>query len=202
MVMAKEGSTNQSLETALAGLGKDSLSIAFYVQSNRVRIMRRGDHAVESPICEFIESSGQWELCANDGTRQITLLPLHTVHGLAVTMLGDDLDLRGTVYARDRDGAAPAIDSIVPGRKAAKRDLAMVRDRGGEPTHVVRADGPTGIHVVDCSGNVVALCSSEPDEEAVEVLLLMKCTAADLVAVLSALTVVQLVRMDQLLPVD
>ena len=76
----------------------------------------------------------------------LTLVPVANGSAVRVAMVDPDARL---------------VSTLVPAR--GPRDLGSVRDRYEQPRMFVRGDGPTGIHVVDPQGNVVAIASRDPE---------------------------------------
>jgi hypothetical protein len=83
-------------------------------------------------------------------------------HEVRVTLVG----------ARREDGAGVALvdhrlhsaATFTPGERGAAGDSGMVRDAGGAAYMALRTDGPTGIHIVDPHGRVLALVSRRPPQ--------------------------------------
>lgn len=137
--------------------------------------LREGNEEVLTARCE----GGQWTLLEPDGQVFCDLLPLDIGDATAVCVLEPGMTTRATVYSLDGQG----------------RDVAMVRDGHGEPILVVRSDGPTGLHVVDMNGDVVAIAGSERKSDPVlEVLVLAGCSNNTAFGVVAALLSVQLER--------
>lgn len=89
---------------------------------------------------------GTWDIAdAPSGRVDVTLIAVE-VDGVQRAAIVDHRGRTAATYTPACEGDDPA-------------GVGIVRDSHGEPAFVVRSDGPTGLHVTDMDGNVLALAS-------------------------------------------
>jgi len=100
--------------------------------------------AEDLPVLEASWAGGMWHL-RETGQDRVALTLLAVAHGntTRVALVDDRARLAATI--------TPA--------PAATGNIGIVRDRHERVLFLVRSDGPTGVHVIDTEGNVVALAS-------------------------------------------
>ncbi|HEX2038921.1 MAG TPA: hypothetical protein VHF47_04215 [Acidimicrobiales bacterium] len=107
---------------------------------------------------------GTWDLYDLDGSRPaMTLVPVEVDGTTRVALV----DHRSRLVATFTPAAVEG-----PG-------LGVVRDGYDRILLIVRGDGPTGVHVIDTDGNVVALAGRAGHEERIGLDVLLLARAAD-----------------------
>lgn len=124
---------------------------------------------------------GTWDVYDLEGTRPaMTLVPV---------------DVDGTTRVALVDHRNRIVATFVPDL-AGRGGIGVVRDGYDRILMLVRGDGPTGVHVIDSVGNVLALASRPADHERVGLDLLVLSPGSLLVLGVSLL--VELVRVGSL----
>ena len=130
---------------------------------------------------------GTWDVFDLEGTRPaLTLVPV---------------DVDGTTRVALVDHRSRLVATFAPSDPAGG-GIGVIRDGYDRILMLVRGDGPTGIHVIDAMGNVLALASRLADRERVglDLLVLARDTvpSAGPLLVLGVSLLVELVRVGEL----
>lgn len=134
-------------------------------------------------------SSGMCHLRpAGEDTAALTLVPVANGRAVRVAIV---------------DAEARLVCTLVPDR--GPRNLSTVCDRYEQPRLLVRGDGPTGVHVIDPHGNVMAIASrdtTDPDRSglALDVLVVRPNEDGELV-LFGVVLATELLRTGELRPV-
>jgi hypothetical protein len=202
--MAKDGNTTLiDMNQLLPGLLNGAQPLLIQARSESFSVQATDDSAaVTRELWNGAKSGAEWTVTNTDGCEIARLLPLLTTQGLSVTLLDPQLNGLGSVFARTTDN-----NTTERGRRTS-RDLAIVRDGDGRSSHVVRSDGPTGLHVVDASGAVVVLGSRAEEGDGLDVLVLpqvavgpQRVATTTVFGVITSLCVAELLRVGALLTV-
>lgn len=102
------------------------------------------DETIVTAVCR----NGSWDVIDADSGR------------VAVTLIGIVHEERTRVAMVDHRHRAVA--TFIPADADASSGYGLVRDSYDRVMMAVRSDGPTGIHVVDTDGRVLALASRNP----------------------------------------
>jgi hypothetical protein len=167
--MAKDGNTKAiDMRRYFPQLDHSAQALVLETQFEEFRVSRSQDH-IAPPIALWsgVRTGAEWSVReASNHSELARLLPLKTTEGLSVTLLDPELNSLGSVFARTGD------DTTTERGRKPNRDVAVVRDHDGRSTHVVRSDGPTGLHIVDATGAVVVFASRGDDPDVLDVLVL------------------------------
>ena len=118
--------------------------VAFAVAHSDERVEWIAEDAV---VADATPVHGLWRIVDAHGRHVVTLMPLSPAAGEdhpAVALVGPSARVLGTIH-RDEDDRG--------------RSDAITRDDDGLTVLVMRGDGPTGSHIIDCEGEVVAVSS-------------------------------------------
>jgi hypothetical protein len=146
-------------------------------------------------IAEAHQEAGLWQVHgANRGERLLTLVAIEVERQIRVALLDSWL----------RSIATVVVDPVVLARKSsrARREIGYVKNRRDENVLAIFGDGPTGLHLVNRAGEVIALASSFPGRrKGLDVIVTSPEAAPTPVTLGGLLLSVELARAGQLRPV-
>jgi len=138
-------------------------------------------------VATAAQHEGNWDVFDLEGTRPaLTLVPVEVAGTTRVALVDHRSRLVATFAPDERDG----------------NGIGVIRDGYDRILMLVRADGPSGIHVIDSLGNVLALASrfNDNDRAGLDVLVLSGSTDpnAGAILVLGVSLLMELVRVGTL----
>lgn len=126
---------------------------------------------------------GTWDVYDLEGTRPaLTLVPV---------------DVDGTTRVALVDHRRRIVATFAPDERSGQAGIGVIRDGYDRILMLVRGDGPTGVHVIDSVGNVLALASRVSDRDRVGLDVLVLGDDSPLL-VLGVSLLVELVRVGEL----
>ena len=134
-------------------------------------------------VASATERDGRWDVTdADTGHVAVTIIPAPTVSGPKVALVDHRARLVATFDPTGVDAGG----------------IGLVLDSYERLVLAVRSDGPTGVHVIDADGNVLALASQDEDAEAIDVLVTGAGAARTETLVFGVVLALQLLRTGQL----
>lgn len=136
-------------------------------------------------VVSAVGHDGRWDVIDSDSGK------------VAVTLIGTDEENGNRIAMVDHRHRAVA--TFIPTPEGAS--IGLVRDSHDRVLMAVRADGPTGTHVVDNDGRVLALASRHrPNQRGLDLLVTRAGASRNETIVFAVSLTLELMRNEQLVP--
>ncbi len=147
----------------------------------------------EGVLAEARQEAGLWQVHGSaHGERMLTLVAIRIENEIRVALLDAWLRTIATVI----------VDPLALSDSGPHRDLGHVRNRRDKSVIAIYGDGPTGLHLVNRDGDVIALASTLPGKRrGLDVIVTSPEVAPTPVTLGGVLLAVELARAGQLRPV-
>ncbi len=165
--------------TALEG----SASVSFVLQRTRDRFIWYHEGTL---VAEATAVHGVWQIQDSRRRRVVTLMP--------VAVPGDDGRGESKAELALVGPTARLIGTIDRGDEDRGRADATARDDAGNPLLVMRGDGPSGGHVVDRTGEIIAIASWDDQQSNTDLLITPNGARQPLALVFGLLLAIELDR--------